>query len=99
MPESLKNHDTWGAQVCRVGTRKCTTYQVLSIFTGESGIWCQKPESVVRPKVSGYLSFSVEFHSQNSSTCRSPAAFSPLARRRLSWPQRCRGDEAACAQR
>ena len=36
MPESLKNHDTWGAQVCRVGTRKCTTYQVLSIFTGES---------------------------------------------------------------
>ena len=33
MPESLKNHDTWGAQVCRVGTRKCTTYQVLSIFT------------------------------------------------------------------
>ena len=44
MPESLKNHDTWGAQVCRVGTRKCTTYQVLSIFTGESGIWCQKPE-------------------------------------------------------
>jgi hypothetical protein len=49
MPESLKNHDTWGAQVCRVGTRKCTTYQVLSIFTGESGIWCQKPESVVRP--------------------------------------------------
>jgi len=50
MPESLKNHDTWGAQVCRVGTRKCTTYQVLSIFTGESGIWCQKPESVVRPQ-------------------------------------------------
>ena len=61
MPESLKNHDTWGAQVCRVGTRKCTTYQVLSIFTGitfnartaftgESGIWCQKPESVRRPE-------------------------------------------------
>ena len=53
MPESLKNHDTWGAQVCRVGTRKCTTYQVLSIFTGESGIWCQKPESVVRPYEKG----------------------------------------------
>jgi hypothetical protein len=46
-----------------------------------------------------YLSLSVEFHSQNSSTCRSRAAFSPLARRRLSWPQRCGGDEAACAQR
>ena len=55
MPESLKNHDTWGAQVCRVGTRKCTTYQVLSIFTGESGIWCQKPESVVRPNILNLL--------------------------------------------
>ena len=72
MPESLKNHDTWGAQVCRVGTRKCTTYQVLSIFTGESGIWCQKPESVVRPKVLTAADLALETVTIGSSVMNLP---------------------------
>jgi hypothetical protein len=74
MPESLKNHDTWGAQVCRVGTRKCTTYQVLSIFTGESGIWCQKPESVVRPNYR-YLSKIRDGSAEHNGRPRGAAVF------------------------